>query len=125
MFEEDYIMRLIKEIIRAIIKVLFNVDTESPTEELLDSEEDRQTLKLLTDMVDDGQINEAENKIYDMSEAGDKKCLEIAILFYSYLNKKMDNFLEQNDFSRDEIKAGLQDITAKYGLDGFADMFLQ
>ena len=125
MFEEDYIMRLIKEMIRAIIKVLFNVDTESPTEELLDSEEDRQTLKLLTDMVDDGQINEAENKIYDMSEAGDKKCLEIAILFYSYLNKKMDNFLEQNDFSRDEIKAGLQDITAKYGLDGFADMFLQ
>lgn len=125
MFEEDYIMRLIKEMIRAIIKVLFNVDTESPTEELLDSDEDRQTLKLLTDMVDDGQINEAENKIYDMSEAGDKKCLEIAILFYSYLNKKTDNFLEQNDFSRDEIKAGLQDITAKYGLDGFADMFLQ
>ena len=47
-----------------------------------DSEEDGQTLKLLTDMVDDGQINEAENKIYDMSESGDKKCLEIAILFY-------------------------------------------
>ena len=46
MLEEDYIMRLIKEMIRAIIKVLFNVDTESPTEELLDSEEDRQTLKL-------------------------------------------------------------------------------
>ena len=42
-----------------------------------DSEEDRQTLKLLTDMVDDGQTNEAENKIYDMSESGDKKCLEI------------------------------------------------
>lgn len=36
MLEEDYIMRLIKEMIRAIIKVLFNVDTESPTEELLD-----------------------------------------------------------------------------------------
>ncbi len=34
MLEEDYIMRLIKEMIRAIIKVLFNVDTESPTEEL-------------------------------------------------------------------------------------------
>ena len=111
MLEEDYIMRLIKEMIRAIIKVLFNVDTESPTEELLDSEEDRQTLKLQTDMVDDGQINEAENKIYDMSESGDKKCLEIAIWFYLYLNKKTDNFLEQNDFRCDEIKAGLQDIT--------------
>lgn len=34
MLEEDYIMRLIKEMIRAIIKALFNVDTESPTEEL-------------------------------------------------------------------------------------------
>lgn len=34
MLEEDYIMRLIKEMIRAIIKVVFNVDTESPTEEL-------------------------------------------------------------------------------------------
>ncbi len=84
MLEEDYIMRLIKEMIRAIIKVLFNVDTESPTEELLDSEEDRQTLKLQTDMVDDGQINEAENKIYDMSESGDKKCLEIKMSGDSY-----------------------------------------
>ncbi len=27
MFEQDYIMRLIKEMVRALLKLLFNIDT--------------------------------------------------------------------------------------------------
>ena len=43
----------------------------------------------------------------------------------SYLNEMSDEFLEQHNFSRDEILSGLQDITAQYGVDGFVEMFLQ
>ena len=31
MYEQDYIMRLIKEMVRAVLKLLFHIDTETPT----------------------------------------------------------------------------------------------
>lgn len=125
MFEQDYVMRLIKEMVRAILKLLFNIDIESPTSELLENAEEQHTLDELLDMVDDGLINEAENRIYEITEEGKKTDLEIALLFYFYLNDKSDEFLEEHNYSRDEIKAGLKDITARYGVEGYAEIFLQ
>lgn len=125
MFEQDYVMRLIKEMVRAILKLLFNIDIDSPSAELLEDAKEQQTLDELLDMVDNGFINEAENKIYEITEEGKKTDLEMALLFYSYLNDKSDEFLEAHNYGRDEIKAGLKDITVRYGVDGFAEMFLQ
>ena len=125
MFEQDYVMRLIKEMVRAILKLLFNIDTDSPSAELLEDAKEQQTLDELLDMVDNGFINEAENKIYEITEEGKKTDLEMALLFYSYLNDKSDEFLEAHNYGRDEIKSGLKDITVRYGVDGFAEMFLQ
>ena len=42
MFEQDYVMRLIKEMVRAILKLLFQMDTQSPTAELLENEEENE-----------------------------------------------------------------------------------
>lgn len=125
MFEQDYVMRLIKEMVRAILKLLFNIDTDSPSKELLEDSKQQQTLDKLYDMVDAGFINEAENTIYEITEDCQKSDLEIALLLYSYLNDKSDEFLEEHNFSREEIKSGLKDITSRYGVDGFAAMFLQ
>ena len=108
MFEQDYVMRLIKEMVRAILKLLFNIDAESPTVELLENKEERETLEKLLDMVDAGKINEAENSLYDLTSNKDRNRLEVALLFYYYLNEKTDDFLEANNFSRDEIKSGFE-----------------
>lgn len=123
-FEQDYVMRLIKEMVRAILKLLFNIDTESPTVELLENKEEMETLENLLDMIDDGKINEAENRLYDLTSDTDVNSLEIALLFYSYLNDKTDDFLEANDFSRDEIKLGLENVADNFGLSSIAKMFL-
>ncbi len=125
MFEQDYVMRIIKEMVRAILKLLFNIDTDSPSTELLEDEKEQQKLDALLDMVDAGSINEAENIIYEITENGAKVNLEIALLFYSYLNDKSDDFLEEHNFSRDEIKSGLKDISSRYGVGSFTEMFLQ
>lgn len=124
MFEQDYVMRLIKEMVRAILKLLFNIDTESPTVELLENKEEQETLENLLDMVDAGEINEAENRLYDLTSNTDVNSLEIALLFYSYLNDKTDDFLEVNNFSRDEIKLGLENVADSFGLCSIAKMFL-
>ena len=124
MFEQDYVMRLIKEMVRAILKLLFHADTESPTVELLENKEEKETLENLLDMIDDGKINEAENRLYDLISDTDVNSLKIALLFYSYLNNKTDDFLKENDFSRDEIKSGLENVTDSFGLSSIAKTFL-
>ena len=125
MFEQNYIMRLIKEMVRTILKLLFGIDIESPTADILEESEEKATLEALLDMIDEGRIDEAENKIYEATESLDKNTLEMALLFYSYLNDKSDEFLEEHNFSRNEVKHGLMDITSRYGLDSISEMFLQ
>lgn len=117
-------MRIIREMIRVILKLMFNIDTISPTSELLKESKEKQTLNELYGLVDEGKINEAENIIYDLTEKGDISNLKTALLFYSYLNDKDNSFFEVNDFSREEIKDGLMNILSEYGLNSIAEMFL-
>ena len=124
MYEQDYVMRFIKEMVRAILKLLFNIDAETPTVELLENKEKKETLENLLDMVDAGKVNEAENKLYDLINNTDVNSLVVALLFYSYLNDKTDNFLEVNSFSRDEIKLGVENLVDSFGLSSIAKMFL-
>lgn len=124
MFEQDYIMRLINEMIRTILKLLFNIDTENPTVELLKNDEEKKTLETLLDMVDSGNIDEAENKIFEFADIGDKANLKMIALFYSHLNDKSDEFLSENNFSRKEIKDDLKYVMSQYGIDGMAELFL-
>lgn len=121
MFEQDYIMRLIKEMVRMVLKVLFNIDADSPTAELLSEAQQREYLEDLLTLVDNGNINEAENKIYDLISNENMENLKIALLFYSYLNSKTNDFLEKNNFNRKEVEEGLQGVISKYGLENLTD----
>lgn len=123
MFEEDYIIRTIKEMVRTLLKLLCGVDTESPKDTLLEEEQSRGFWKMLKNSIDVGDINIAENQLSCYIGSGGKDAFKIAILFYSYLNEKEDNYLEENDYTREEIKTGLQAVASKYGLDGLADIF--
>lgn len=123
MFEQDYIMRQIKEMIQAIFKMLFGIDVKSPITELLGSKEDIELLEALFDMADSGKINEAENQLYESMD-GSMNSLKTALLFYSYLNDKTDEFLEVNSFDREEIKAGIIELTDKYNLNDLARVIL-
>ena len=124
MVERDYIMRLIREMVRVILKLVFNIDTESPTVDLLADEEEKQMLDALLAMIDAGDINNAENQLYEIVSGGGMEKLKMALLFYSYLNDKSDDFLTEHDFSREEIKSGIKDMVSMYGLNSMADAFL-
>lgn len=125
MFEQDYIMRLINEMVRTILKLLFGIDTESLAMELLEDKEEKETLESLSDMIDAGEINGAENRLYDLISDKNMGSLKVALLFYSYLNGKTDEFLEENDFCREEIKLGMENVADIFGLSSIAKMFLK
>ena len=125
MFEEDYIMRQIREMVRMLLKLLFQMDLEEDSEELLRGTKENKVLRELLEMVDDGRINEAENRVYELCEDGEMANLKVMLLFYDYLNGKSDEYLEECEFSREELKEDMRDLLAGFGLSDMAETFLR
>ena len=81
-------------------------------------------------MVDNGKINEAENELIDYIEQNvlyrttgenggnkdDLQVLEMALCVYGYMNDKDDSFLHEYDYSREEIRDGIDGIFAIFGI---------
>ena len=125
MFEEDYIMRQIREMVRMLLKLLFQMDLEEDSEELLRGTKENEVLRELLEMVDDGRINEAENRVYELCEDGEMANLKVMLLFYDYLNGKSDEYLEECEFNREELKEDMRDLLAGFGLSDMAETFLR
>ncbi len=112
-YEKDYIMRLIHGIVRMLARMIFgeNIEDEGELVSIMDAKGHEKN-DYLRQMIDKGQVNAAEEKLFDLIETvawDDQKKAALVIAFYDYLNGKDDSFLAQADFSRDEIISGLQD----------------
>lgn len=117
-YEKDYIMRLIHGIAQMLAYLWFGrKETELPTVMGQGCREDSDYLKRL---VDAGQINAAENKLFDLLEAvvwDERQKAALVISFYDYVNGKRDEFLSSADFSRDEILNGLEEALRRLGME--------
>ena len=79
--EKDYIMRMIKEMVSVLFSILLGKQYVSVDEERKNGYEVSGTdLNDLLDMIDNGQINEAENLMLDDIDYSDKKELAAALL---------------------------------------------
>lgn len=123
MFEQDYILRLIRESARLIAKLVFNIDTPMLFDALAKDANDPETLNRLLTLIDNGEINEAENHLFLLTEEGEPDGLRLALLFYLHLNEKSDKFLRAHDYSRDEVRQGLNDVARQYGLNDITGTF--
>ncbi len=120
-FEKDYIMRLIHGIARILARMLFNRELEEDGEFAAVMEEaERESDDYLRQMVDDGKVNEAEEKLFDLIASAswdEKQKAALVLSFYDYLNDKSDEFLAVADFSREEIIRGLEDGMKAVGME--------
>lgn len=112
-YEKDYIMRLIHGIALVLARLLLGrqMENEGEIATILDKQEKEQN-DLLLRMVDEGKINRAEERLFDLLEKAswdDRHKAAVAICFYSHVNDKDDEFLEKADFTREEIMEGLED----------------
>ena len=123
MLQDDFILRQIREMVHAVMKMLFQVSASELTPEVIEDSTARTTLENLIALTDEGKIDEAENQLYEMTCDGDRQNLEICIIFYYNLNGKDDDFLEVHNFSREEIMTGIQDLADRYQLSGIAEAF--
>ncbi|HEY8421099.1 MAG TPA: DUF6483 family protein [Thermoclostridium sp.] len=117
MYEKDYIMRIISNMINFLAKIVFGKSNAvyeiSEDERFKESDELHQEL---LDLISKGKINEAENMLFDRLNPDDKRQIMVAIDFYRRLNSFDDEFLEKNNFSRQEIEEGLRDLANKAGI---------
>lgn len=119
MYEQDYIMRVNRDVIRTIAKLLLNKDIDSPEISFSDElkSEGKRSLESMNGQTDMGNLHTLEQEIWKLMEEGQERALEKALLFYRYLNEQNEEYLASQNFSREKIKMGLMQISSKCGVD--------
>lgn len=123
--KQDYILRMIEELINILIKTLKD-ENKDKEEEINSFDVNSDELYLyLKELVDNKKINDAENYLFDKLNENNKKDFVSGMAFYKYLNEKDDEFLENCDYSREEVLEGMADLSKKYGFGDFVEMFMK
>ncbi len=115
--EQDYVMKMIHQLIEVLLGDIFKGKEEALQEQI----EKYDKLKML---VDNYEINQAENLLFDNINIDNIEDLKLALLFYQYVNDKDNEFLKKSNYSREEIEQGIKDISKKYGYENIVDLFL-
>lgn len=116
--ESNYIMRMIKEAARVLFSLIFGkkyTQIELPKENKFSVS--GSSLDDLTELVDQGKINEAENILLENLDYENPEELAAAVLFYEYVSEKGQEFLQAHDYSLEEAAEGIKQIAeyAGYG----------
>ena len=114
--EKDYIMRMIQEMVRVLFSLVFGKKYVSVGLEKENKYEvSGKKLKSFLDMIDLGQINEAENILLDNIDYTNKEEVMAAALFYQYLSEKDNEFLENNNYTKEEVLSGFKQLLIQSG----------
>lgn len=124
MVENDYVMRIIHEAVRMLLRLLFHVDEEKDEELRFASVELEMNYKRFKLLASEGKINEAENLLWETLDGVNQENFQAAILFYDYINTFTEEQLEQAEFSREEISEGILEAAKLYGYDGMVQAIL-
>lgn len=114
--EKDYIMRMIKEMVRVLFSLVFGkkyVSVEIEKENKY--EVSGKKLQDFLNMIDSGQINEAENILLNSIDYTNKDEIVAAVLFYQYLSEKDSEFLENNHYTKEEVLSGFKQLLTQSG----------
>ena len=117
-------MKQIQMLVRFIAKTVFKKDTDEFSEIIERSASGADILyRELLALLESGEICKAENHLYDSIDVKNKYHLAVAMDFYARLNLLSEQELENADFSREEIKDGIKNITALFGMNFTTDYF--
>lgn len=124
--EKDYILRMVKDLVKSIAYiVLGKSEIEYQLPENVESSRVDSLYVNLLELVNNGHINEAEDMLFDNINTSDMKQFEMAMSFYLFLNDFGDDYLESNNYSRDEITEGIKSICKEYGLSSMVEFLFK
>ena len=115
---QDTLMRQIQVLIQGLGKLLgrnetFNVETVEPNNNVkLDTLHRR-----LIDILNRNEFNEAENLLFEQIDTSENSNFILALDFYTRLNEFTDEALNINNYTREEIKDGLEEVSRLFGFE--------
>ena len=121
MFEQDYIMRQIKEITAIIAKVVFGAKVEQSFYML--QEVERQKAFALIEQMRNGEPLEAVRKLDELSDNNTKENLMIGLEFYAQLSDTDEDFLNENGYSLVRARDDFRRFTEKFGMQQMAELY--
>ena len=122
--EQDYVMWRIHQLIEVLLGDIFKGKEKVLEENINKSQEQTEKYDKMKMLVDNYEINQAENLLFDNIDIDNIEDLKLALLFYQYVNDKDNEFLKKSNYSREEIEQGIKDIAKKYGYENIVDLFL-
>lgn len=124
--EKDYVMRIIKEIVRVLFSLMFGKQYRSV--ELPEGNKYEVSGKALEEfekMVDEGFINEAENILLENIDYTQKEEVLATILFYQYIGEKDSDFLTEHNYSKEEALDGIKRLAEQQGYGHISSLFME
>lgn len=122
--EQDYIMKMIHQLIEVLLGDIFKGKEKVLEENINKSQEQTEKYDKLKMLVDNYNVNQAENFLYEIIDINNIEDFKLALLFYQYVNDKDNQFLEKSNYTREEIEQGIKDISKKYGYENIVNLFL-
>lgn len=120
MITEDYILRMIQEMGQMLARILGS-DALNPTDqvqpETLHAGDGLGFLEELKALCSHGQVNLAEDRLFEELDFSAPSALITVLGFYEYVNSFSDQQLEAWGYSREEIYQGLADCGERFGVD--------
>lgn len=124
--EKDYIMRIIKEMVRVLFSLMLGKQYKSvelPEENKY--EVSGKALEEFKKMIDEGFINEAENILLENIDYSQKEEILAAILFYKYIGEKDSDFLTEHNYSKEEALDGIKRLAEHQGYGQISSLFTE
>ncbi|MDO4344445.1 MAG: DUF6483 family protein [Eubacteriales bacterium] len=124
--EKDYIMRIIKEMVRVLFSLMLGKQYQSvELPEKNKYEVAGKTLEKFEKMVDAGLINEAENILLENIDYTKKEEVLAALLFYQYISEKDNDFLEAHNYSKEEALDGIKKLAEQQGYGQITSLLME
>lgn len=124
--EKDYIMRIIKEMVRVLFSLMLGKQYQSvelPEENKY--EVSGKALEEFEKMVDAGFINEAENVLLESIDDTRKEEVLAAIVFYQYVSEKDNDFLAAHNYSKEEALDGIKRLAEQQGYGQITSLLME
>ncbi|MDE5769125.1 MAG: hypothetical protein K2H82_07040 [Oscillospiraceae bacterium] len=116
MFEQDYILRMIRECVAVAMKMFFGINPENPEILVIQDQEKQNLSNELILKLQDSDIREVLSELHALTWERTKDDLLIGFEVYSHLMGMGENFLDANQIDYPEIRENMRIFFAQYGI---------
>ena len=124
MYQEDYIIRQIRQLSRMIAKYVFGAEIESGTELLPQNPEKQEKAGELLRKIDGGRIREVEAELDRLTAGRTLDDLLTGMAFYARIGEKSESFLDDHAYNDVDLKLGLRKFSERFGSKHLAELVM-